>query len=828
LPRSFWAQLAIVLVTFSIVASATLGLLSYNAARGVIRNEAIRSVGLLATMREEALERLLAGRRARALTFLRAASLMCSTHPAPARQPCFQESLQQFVTTEGAEGARLVLASGAVLTAGTPVDLQPRVDAEAAFSLDHGHPIYAFEVGVNGRRLLLRVPITDVEVVFAGRTGLGTTGDTYLVDDQGAFLTLPRRPITGTHADTPIVRACLAGQTGEALGRDERGVAAIYGFRPVRELGAGCVIADVDQMEAFAPLEALKRRAILLGVVFTCLCVPLALLLASRISRPLERLTAEARALRAGRYDTDVKVPARAPAELRTFAATFADLARSIRSSRAALLANQQRTRAVLDHALDAVIGMDAEGRICDFNPRAESMFGWTREEVMGRSLAETIIPKRLRAAHTSGLHRFLETGEGPVLGRRVELPALRRDGVEFPVQLAIAVIREGDEVSFSAFVSDVTAEREAEAEAEHQRTRVRTMFLNAPSLMALTSGPDHVIELANPPVIDFFGGHAVVGRRLTDLLRDATGSDDVSNLDLVYHTGEPYSAHEARVRLVANGRFEARWLDVICQPVHAPDGTIEGLMLHAVDVTEQVRARRRIEDAVRVRDDFLSIASHELKTPLTSLGLQMQSVARVARSHGVERVSAERLDHMLEVSNRQIRRLAQLVDDLLDVGRVSEGRMLLEREDVELGSLVRDVVARLAEDAARAGCTVQTEMPPTEVHGRWDRLRLEQVLSNLLTNAFKYAPRQPVTVRVDTRPHAARLVVVDRGIGIAAEAQRLIFERWGRAVSPRNFGGLGLGLYIVQQILAAHGGRIAVESQPGQGATFICELPRD
>ncbi|ATB44230.1 hypothetical protein CYFUS_009717 [Cystobacter fuscus] len=226
--------------------------------------------------------------------------------------------------------------------------------------------------------------------------------------------------------------------------------------------------------------------------------------------------------------------------------------------------------------------------------------------------------------------------------------------------------------------------------------------------------------------------------------------------------------------------------------------------------------------EAVRLRDDFLSVAGHELKTPLCALRLQIQMLARLTR--GV--ASAPDVAERVAKAERASERLGVLVDELLDVGRISSGRLLLEREELDLAQLTREVLGRMSEAFSRSGSEVRllADAVPT---GRWDRMRLEQVLVNLLSNAVKYGRGQPVEVRVeDGGPVGVRLVVRDHGIGIAPEDRARIFERFERAVQDHRYQGLGLGLWITREIIDAHGGSIQVSGAPGEGSTFTVTLP--
>ncbi len=251
-----------------------------------------------------------------------------------------------------------------------------------------------------------------------------------------------------------------------------------------------------------------------------------------------------------------------------------------------------------------------------------------------------------------------------------------------------------------------------------------------------------------------------------------------------------------------------------------------EDLARRAATSLDNGRLYKEAQEAIRARDSFLSVASHELNTPLTSLGLNVQVLQRALRNAASGAIPRDTVDVKLQSVNRQIRRLTTLVHELLDISRISAGKLRLEPEDVDLVELTRELVPRFSDDLTRARCELRLEFPQAVV-GCWDRLRVEQILQNLLSNAIKYGQGQPIDVRIEVGEEWARLAVRDRGIGISSEDQARLFQRFERLASERHFSGFGLGLWIVRQILDAMGGRILVESQPGQGSTFTVELPR-
>ncbi len=238
----------------------------------------------------------------------------------------------------------------------------------------------------------------------------------------------------------------------------------------------------------------------------------------------------------------------------------------------------------------------------------------------------------------------------------------------------------------------------------------------------------------------------------------------------------------------------------------------------------ERARLWRKAQEEVRERDEFLSIASHELRTPVTALQLQLQLLQRAAQR------SIEELPRVLEgkvdVLERQTRRISLLVNELLDVSRMRLGKLELRYEELDLAEVAREAASHLRAELGRVGSRLRLDLAPAP--GRFDRMRIEQVITNLLVNAAKFGEGRPIALAVDADGDRARIRVTDRGIGIAAEHQARVFERFERAVPAQHFGGLGLGLYIVRQIVEAHGGVIRVESTPGAGATFTVELPRE
>jgi signal transduction histidine kinase len=278
-------------------------------------------------------------------------------------------------------------------------------------------------------------------------------------------------------------------------------------------------------------------------------------------------------------------------------------------------------------------------------------------------------------------------------------------------------------------------------------------------------------------------------------------------------------------VPLVARGHACGSLLvlrDARGQPYGQDDQVLlESIASRAALAIEDARLYAAALDSLKLRDDFLSVAGHELKNPLNALQLQLGVLARKAREDRLSDSLAERAERVARTGER----LGVLIEDLLDVSRITAGQLQLQLSEVDLAALAREGVSRMAEEFSRAGCEVRIEAERPVV-GRWDRLRLEQVVTNLLSNAIKYGQRRPVRVSVELAPGVARLSVVDQGYGIAPEEQSRIFQRFQRVEATRHIQGLGLGLWICRQIAESHGGALRLVSAPGKGSIFILELP--
>jgi signal transduction histidine kinase len=323
----------------------------------------------------------------------------------------------------------------------------------------------------------------------------------------------------------------------------------------------------------------------------------------------------------------------------------------------------------------------------------------------------------------------------------------------------------------------------------------------------ALAHPPDLVLSDVMMPRLDGVG--------LLRALRSAPHTKDLPILLLSARAGE-----EATLEGLTSGAD-----DYLVKPFSARE-----LLVRVKSNLELVRMRRevareraRVEtlmEAVRARDDFLAVASHELKTPLTTFQLNLSAIER-----GLSEISQHNVGDRLEVARRSVRRLARLIETLLDVSQLTTGRLQLAFERVDLAALVGEVIVDAEEEARRMGTPLNARLE-APLAGSFDPVRMAQVVHHLLSNALKFGQGRPVEITLRSQGNTGVLTIVDHGIGIPPSDRARIFERFERAVSARNYGGLGLGLWVTRQIVEAHQGTIHVEDTPGGGATFHIRLP--
>ncbi|WP_437850545.1 AAA family ATPase [Sorangium sp. So ce363] len=507
------------------------------------------------------------------------------------------------------------------------------------------------------------------------------------------------------------------------------------------------------------------------------------------------------------------------------------------------LQANQKTLQAIVDNSAAAIYLKDRDGRHLLVNREVSRALGRPAEQIVGKTTAE-LLPAAVAESIDDHDRKVLDSGEPMEFEEEVLIEGELRTGlsVKFPL---------GENVMpgvLCGITTDIT---------ERKRAELAERFLAEASrkLMALGYGAtlESVAQLAVPELADWCviavdlarsspdsPGHAVtagvpaeLAAAVMDALRPLAATSperpevgDVRAAPLL----EPLGVRSfLRVPLLARDRrFGVMTLLAAAPRRHYRPADLwlaQELASRAALALDNSRLFAEAQQAIERRDEFLLVASHELKTPLTSLKMQAHLLARLLPRLQRAEVAPERIDAAIQVLNRQIARLAHLINELLDVTRLNAGRLTLARAPVDLVALTREVVERMHQQLDDARCRTELDLEGPVV-GSWDATRMEQVLINLLSNALKYGAGAPIHVVVRGLEGRALLIVRDHGMGIAEADQARIFERFERAVSVRNFGGLGLGLYIVRWIVTSHGGTIRVESKPGAGATFIIELP--
>ena len=363
--------------------------------------------------------------------------------------------------------------------------------------------------------------------------------------------------------------------------------------------------------------------------------------------------------------------------------------------------------------------------------------------------------------------------------------------------------------------------------ENEQRRRFLERLIVSAPIPIAITQGPDHRLLSVNPRYQMLKPGTEMIGRTMTEVFPEVLEHGLVEKLDQVYRTGREFTAiDQPRVFASQNASNDERYFTIVYAPYDDVHGHPDGVLVIAVETTDAVRSRQRMD---REKDEFLSTASHELKTPLTALTLAAQMIDRILRRPD-GRDESERLRRGVHGMLRQIDRAGELINDLLEVSRLQRSGPNIRRQQVDMNELVSAAVERTSDALPEeSGHQIRLQLTEQSLLIQGDESRLDQVLTNLLSNAVKYSPEGgDVDVYLARTDGFAELRVVDHGMGIPEDERDMLFLPFSRTVAAREspIEGTGLGLYITRQIVDAHAGSIRYEPTPGGGATFIVRLP--
>jgi PAS domain S-box-containing protein len=488
----------------------------------------------------------------------------------------------------------------------------------------------------------------------------------------------------------------------------------------------------------------------------------------------------------------------------------------------------EQQARMIVESALDAVVGMDADGIITSWNKQAEEIFGWPRSEAVGRRMSETIIPMRYRSSHERGLRHFLQTGQGPILNQRIEITAIRCDGSEFPVELTVTPLKSGDTWSFSSFVRDISDRKRSEEQLRTSEMNLRRMSETIPEML-WSATADGAIDYCNARVLDYtglsFGEIQGTGWMKTIHPDDA---DDIARAwtDSV-ESGNPFQ-FEFRCLRASDGMY--RWCVSSALPLRASDGGILKWYGTVVDFHDRRQAQEDLRSTqaelahvnrVMTMGALTASIAHEVSQPLAAIIASGDSCTAWLASE------PPNLDKARTAASRMIRAATQ-ASEIVQRVRALFKKLPSVATSVDMNELIEETISFVHHEAQRKNVSLRADLGAGLPTVGGDRVQLEQVILNLMMNGIESMAsldRQPKQILIRSalpNPGELLITVADTGPGIDPQHTDRLFAAFF-TTKPE---GIGMGLPICRSIIEAHGGRLWAENNESGGAVFHFILP--
>lgn len=515
---------------------------------------------------------------------------------------------------------------------------------------------------------------------------------------------------------------------------------------------------------------------------------------------------------------------------LRTLASSHQKVLNELKTQADALHESREWFSITLHSIGDAVIVVNTRSQVSFMNAVAESLTGWKLSEAQGQPMSAVfnIVQEETRQPAFNPVERVLAAGVTVGLANHTLL--IRRDGKEFPIEDSAAPIKsaEGECLGVVLVFRDVTDEKLRINLISESQRKFEAIFAGSATPLVFFRGKNLEFEMYNDKFSELLPERVLQGRPLLEVMPELKGSTFPEILQSVMETGRSVLTYEELMPVLNpySHQIEARYFDSAVSQINDQQGKPYGIFVQSNEVTERVHTRMKLEQAVSARDGFLSIASHELKTPITGMRLQVQMMKRSLIKNDPSVFSKDRVTKLIRQTDDGLNRMSRLVDDMLDISRIQGGKLNLHWEPTDLIGLIRDSLDRFSAELSSVGIESKFTSELEQCVISLDRFRIDQVFTNLITNTIRYASRAPLEIMVRENKGYARIIFQDHGVGIPVGKEERIFERFERLISANEISGMGLGLYIVRQIVLAHGGQVFAEQGSSKGARFVVELP--